>query len=179
MFYFRLVFLSFVCFSTFNLIQSDVYAALSTTHISEIRNVVAACGKDFTATKEKFDQWIPGSVRSSVKTGGSVLGALTQKLSSTEKAKAEEKKEDVKKKIEAFNTYYKKESDSWFNVEKNYLSLEVMAKETESQIRSLGGTVPKKSDGIQFLEASSAVNLENFKNKCQKDLSEINALIGK
>lgn len=179
MFNFRIVFLNLVCLSIFNLIQNDLYAALSKTSISEIRNVVATCGKDFAATKEKFDQWVPGSLRSSVKTGGSILGALTQKLSSTEKEKAEEKKEEVKKKIEAFNTYYKKESDSWLNVEKNYLSLEVIAKETESQILSLGGTVPKRSDGIRFLEESSAVNLEKFKNKCQKDLSEINALIGK
>ena len=176
---FRLFFLSFLCFGTFNLIQIEVYAALSTTPISEITNVIATCTKDFTATKEKFDQWVPGSVRSSVKTGGSVLGALTQKLSSTEKAKAEEKKEDVKKKIEAFNAYYKKESDSWFNVQKIYLSTKDMAKENEKQLLSLGKDVPAKSDGIQFLEASSAVNLENFKNKCQKDLNEINALIGK
>lgn len=178
MFNFRLVFLSFVCFSTFNLIQSDAYAALSTTHISEIRNVIAACAKDFTATKEKFDQWVPGSLRSSVKTGGSVLGALTQKLSSTEKAKAEEKKEDVKKKIEAFNKYYQKESDSWLSVEKVYLSTKDMAKENENQLLSLGKDIPTKSDGIQFLEASSATNLQNFKSKCQKDLNEINVLIG-
>lgn len=175
---FRVLFFNFLFFSIFNLIEGDAYSELSTTSVSEIRNVVATCGKEFTTTKEKFDQWVPGSVRSSIRTGGSVLGALTQKLSSTEKAKTEEKKEDVKKKIEAFNKYYQKESDSWFGVEKIYLSTKDLARENENQLLSLGRDATKKSDGIQFLEASSAVNLEKFKNKCKNDLSEINVLIG-
>lgn len=161
------------------LIQSEVYAITSTTPISEIRNIITNCAKDFEATKAKFDQWVPGSLRSSIKTGGSILSALKQKLSSSKKAEAEKKKNDVKSKIDSFNKYFQKESNSWISAESVYMSTKDMAKENENQLLSLGKENTKKESSAKFLDTSSASSLRKFKNKCKNDLNEINSLIGK
>ena len=147
--------------------------AVIPTPISEIGNVVAECGKILKISEDKLNAWVPGSVRSAIQSDRSILGAFKQKLSSTEKAKEEQKKKDAASKIKALN----KELDAWVRTQNIYASTHDLAKENENQLLSLGQENALKEKGLKSLDARAAQELKNFQKKCSDDVFQINAMI--